>query len=80
MGCCVLLQRGFNSVRFGRYSPYESSTFWAGLGLDMGAFRAILGVKLAMLGGIWVCFSSLGHGFARHFVEMKPTEALHLPI
>ena len=29
--------------------------------------------------GIWACFSSLGHGFARHFVEMKPTDALHLP-
>ena len=37
-------------------------------------------LKLAMLGGIWACFSSLGHGFARHFVEMKPTDALHLPI
>ena len=39
-----------------------------------------LGLKLAMLGGIWACFSSPGHGFGRHLVEMKPTDALHLPI
>ena len=29
---------------------------------------------------ILACFSSPGHGFARHLVEMKPTDALHLPI
>ena len=29
---------------------------------------------------IWACFSSPGHRFARHFVEMKPTDALHLPM
>ena len=35
---------------------------------------------LAMLGGILACFSSPGLRFARHLVEMKPTDALHLPI
>ena len=29
---------------------------------------------------VLACFSSLGHGFARHLVEMKPADALHLPI
>ena len=37
-------------------------------------------LKLVMLGGIWACFSSLDHRFGRHLVEMKRTDALHLPI
>ena len=43
----------------------------------------VLGMVLP-LGGLFpsilACFSSPGHGFARHLVEMKPTDALHLPI
>ena len=50
----------------------------------------VLDVVWVVLGGaltgpyiqcsILACFSSPGHGFARHLVEMRPTDALHLPI
>ena len=57
--------------------PEPSGLVW---GWIWGPSRGSLGVKLVMLGGILACFSSLGHGFGRHLVEMKPTDALHLPI